>query len=64
MPVYVDIWVDFEILLILWGNLKFFDGWVWVVDFCGGGAEMLDFSRDLGNGEGECYEKMTVRVGV
>ena len=31
------------------------------MDFCGGGAGMLDFSRDLGNWCGERYEKMTVR---
>lgn len=50
--------------MILWGSLKFFDGEVWVVDFCGGGAERVDFSRDLGSGEGERYEQMTVRRNV
>ncbi len=33
----------FEFMLILRGKLKFFEGWVWVVNFCGGGAERLDF---------------------
>lgn len=49
--------MDFEFLLILWGNLKFFDGWVWVVDFVDGGSGKLDFTGDLGSGEGERYEK-------
>jgi len=29
-------------LLIYQGNLKFFDGEIWVVDFVGEGAEMVD----------------------
>lgn len=32
--------------------MKFFDGGGWRVDFGGGGAGMLDFSRDFGSGEG------------
>lgn len=50
----------FEFLLILWGNLKFYDGWVLVVNISGGGARRLEFSRGLESGEGERYERITV----
>ena len=41
--------------------MKFFDGGVWRVDFVDGGGEMLDLSSGCGIGEGNSYEKMTVR---
>lgn len=31
------------------------------MNFSGGGAGRLDFSRNLGSGEGKSYKKMTVR---
>lgn len=31
------------------------------MNFSGGGAGRLDLSRDFGSGEGERYEKITVR---
>lgn len=42
------IWVDFGFLFIYQGKWKFFDGCDVMMDFVGGGAEMLDFSRNLG----------------
>lgn len=35
-----------------------------MIDLVGGGAGMLDFTRDLGSGEGEGYEKIMVRHDV
>lgn len=54
------IWVDFEILLILQGKLKFFDGWGWEADFSGEGMESLIYQGIWGVRSEGC-ERITVR---